>query len=299
MENLPDPIQVSSYDLNRDGQPDFVVGTNVDPNYQLPARLAILRSIRGRIGEYTLEEKISGVSTCCFLVAPFDSDQYADLLALDYFGAAFQFLKGKEDSFADYRTLFSWESPLWGDIADYDSDGDIDFAVASISTSISRGVAIFNNDGEADFQVTTVLQDGVPTRFVAWEDISGDGLLDLIASSFSLNKFDLAIYLADSTGNFSTALHNTLQDHTSYFQLRDLDSDEDLDILATLPLLSQGRNDVSGRIGILKNDGKSTFSSRQMLVPQGMVPAFLDARDLDGDGDIDVACTNNGTLSRP
>ncbi|MGH7599935.1 MAG: Ig-like domain-containing protein [bacterium] len=102
LENLPDPIQVSSYDLNRDGQPDFVVGTNVDPNYQLPARLAILRSIRGRIGEYTLEEKISGVSTCCFLVAPFDSDQYADLLALDYFGAAFQFLKGKEDSFADY-----------------------------------------------------------------------------------------------------------------------------------------------------------------------------------------------------
>ncbi|MGH7599934.1 MAG: FG-GAP-like repeat-containing protein [bacterium] len=139
----------------------------------------------------------------------------------------------------------------------------------------------------------------MPTRFVAWEDISGGGLLDLIASSFSLNKFGLAIYLAGSTGNFSTALHNTLQDHTSYFQLRDLDSDEDLDILATLPLLSQGRNDVSGRIGILKNDGKSTFSSRQMLVPQGMVPAFLDARDLDGDGDIDVACTNTGTLSRP
>ncbi len=299
LEKLPHPIQVASYDLNRDAQPDFVVGTNLDPNNQLPAKLAILRSIRGRSGEYTLEEKLSGVSTCCFLVAPFDSDQNADLLALDYFGASFQFLKGKEDSFADYRTLLSWESPLWGDIADYDGDGDIDFAVASISTSISRGVAIFNNAEEADFQVKTVLQDGVPTRFVAWEDINSDGLLDLLASSFSLNKFDLTVYLADGTGNFSTVLHNALQSYTSYFQLRDLDRDEDLDILATLPLYNQGRNDVSGRIAILVNDGQGTFSLHQTLVPQGNVPAFLDARDLDGDGDIDVACTNTGTISRP
>jgi hypothetical protein len=300
LENLPQPIQVSSnYDLNRDGLPDFVVGTNLDPNNQLPAKLAILRSIRSRIGEYTFEEKLSGISTCCFLVAPFDGDQYADLLALDYFGAALQFLKGKEDSFADYRTLCSWESPLWGEAADYDGDGDIDFAVASISTNISRGAAIFNNAGEADFQIKTVLQDGVPTRFVAWEDIDGDGLLDLLASSFVQNKFDLTVYLADNAGNFSTALHTALQDYTSYFQLRDLDLDEDLDLLAALPLYNQGRNDVSGRIAILVNDGKSTFSSRQMLVPQGRVPAFLDARDLDGDGDIDVACTNTGTISRP
>jgi hypothetical protein len=293
LTNLPDPIQLASYDLNCDGMPDFIVGANNDPANPKPARIAFLWNIS--IGQYILEERIVGVSTCCFILAPFDSDQYPDLIALDYFGAAVQFLKGQGNAFADYRTLFVWQAPIWGEMSDYDGDGDFDFAIASISTRINRGLSIFTNDGNAHFKNTTILQDSVPTRFVAWGNLNADGVLDLIASSIFSRSDELTVYLADGLGIFKTPISHQLEDYTTYILLRDFDADKDLDAVIAQPFFrTQSNHTLRGRLEVLLNNGKGIFSSHQTLLPQGSAPTFLDCRDFDGDGDMDAACTNSG-----
>ncbi len=286
LNNLPYPIQLSPSDLNADGLPDFVVGTYTNLRGQQPAKLAILRSVINRIGDYTLEEKVSGISTCCFMLATFDDDVCADLIALDT--GSLQFLKGWGNYFADYHELLAWQSPIWGDITDYDGDGDFDFAIAG------KGAAIFDNDGDAKFQNVKVYDESLWIRFIAWGDINNDDLTDLLVSINLTNSSKLTAYLSDGLGNFNNTLQNALKDYTTFFQLRDFDNDSDLDVVAIQPLYPPQNHPHVGIIEVLTNNGEGKLSSHQMLLPQGMFPALLDCRDLDGDGDIDIACTNSG-----
>ncbi len=299
LDNLPAPIQLSSYDLNRDGGLDFIVGSNTTPNNTEPTSLAILRSSGNKLGEYTIEYAIAGISTCCFLTAPFDNDQQVDLIALDYFGNDLQFLKGGENSFESRRHLFDLRGPIWGEIADCEGDGDIDFAVASLSTAQTPGISIFKNDGSGNFRSTTVLGDNIPIRSIVWEDVDKDGMVDLVASSFPSDKFELVIYKADSSGDFRIASHSMLKDYSHYFQLRDLDSDGDLDAILVQPFFRVQSNELNGQLEVLMNNNTGSFSSVQELFTHGSFPNFLECRDFDGDGDMDVACTNSGTVQQP
>jgi hypothetical protein len=299
LDNLPAPIQLSSYDLNRDGELDFIVGTNTTPINTEPTRLAILRSSGSTLGEYSIEYVIAGVSTCCFLAAPFDGDQHVDLIALDYLPDVLQFMKGHEDSFESPRPLFNLRDPRWGDIVDCDGDGDIDFAIASLGVPDAQGITIFKNEGDGNFRNTAVLGDNVPTPFLAWEDADNDGRVDLISSTILPNKYDLAIYKGDSLGDFRVASLSVTKDYTCYFQLRDLDTDGDLDAILVEPLFFNPSNGQEGQLEVLMNNGAGSFSSVQELFTHGSFPNFLECRDFDGDGDMDVACTNSGTGQQP
>jgi len=287
------PIQISACDLNRDGLADFVVGDSGD-TYNL-SKLIILRRAGNEIGQYTLEEKFSGSSTCCFLLATFDEDIYADIIALDYGKNSLHFFKGEENHFADSIIFQTLKRPIWGDIADYDGDGDIDFAIASIEI----GGAIFENDGNANFNQAKAFGEDLALRFVNWNDVDHDGRLELLAADIAGNGGNLQVYVSDSLGNFHLASQAVLKSFASSFQLHDLDADGDRDVVTAEPLFPAPIEPRAGILEVLLNNDDGKFFSHQILSPRGTLPFLLSCRDLDGDGDIDIACANSGVDPGP
>ncbi len=293
LNNSKYPVQLSSCDLNRDGLIDFVVDAYGNPNE--PSRLAILRNAGNQIGQYNFEEKISGASSCCFLLANFDNDLYADLIAIDFGNNALQFLKGWGNYFSDSHIFHFLKRPVWGDMADYDGDGDIDFAIASLDT----GGAVFDNDGSANFHHAKSFGEDRRLRFISWGDVNHDGRFDLLVSEIIARGGTLVAYPSDSLGNFRFASQIALKDYATYLQMRDLDGDGDLDVVAVEPVSPTQMPPHIGIVEVLTNSGEGKFSSQQMLVPRGFLPFLLDCRDLDGDGDIDIACANSGSDDQP
>ena len=172
----------------------------------------------------------------------------------------------------------------WGD---YDSDGDLDLALAGYYWNgspayISR---IYHNEngtfGEADAQLT-----GVRHGSLAWGDYDSDGDLDLALAgdtSDSLPAPVTKVYENDGGGNFTDVSPASLTG-VYYCSLAwgDYDNDGDLD-------LAVAGDDGSGRTSkIYRNDGAGAFADIGVALME-VAYCSLAWGDYDNDGDLDLA----------
>ncbi len=177
---------------------------------------------------------------------------------------------------------------------DVDGDGALDL-VEGNGRRFGQANRLLHNDGTGRFTevVGSVVASGsASTRSLAVGDVDGDGHSDLLIGNDwdTQGRAQNRLLLGDGRGGFRDATAAALpvaDDRTTAVALVDLDRDGDLDALFGNVLTATfGRT-----LQILSNDGTGVFRD----VTASWISRTLNAinalvvRDLDGDGDLDVA----------
>ncbi len=193
---------------------------------------------------------------------------------------------------------FNWELvPTHGAIGDLDGDGDPDAVSVNCwwrpADNPATQASILLNHGDGTFTPFAAFDPGDYPTCVAIGDLDSDGLNDLAIT----NEFTHAVSVLINAGgatfpsrvSFPTA---GLKPHSVV--IADLDGDGDADLAAA--------NIQSNTVSVLLNSGQATFAPA-VAYPVANIPdtsalfgdpfafggPYLDAADLDGDDDVDLA----------
>ncbi len=167
---------------------------------------------------------------------------------------------------------------------DLDNDGDLDALSASYGDD---KIAWYENiDGLGNFGNQNVLNkntaDGAYRVYSA--DLDGDGDKDILSSSLGDEK--IAWYEnIDGLGGIDTQYVVTVEAYWTYdLHTSDIDGDGDMDIVATLYVISG-----DDKIVWYENlDGLGDFSEEHIITTEATGVFSIRSRDIDGDGDVDI-----------
>jgi len=117
-------------------------------------------------------------------------------------------------------------------------------------------------------------------------DLDRDGLLDVIACDAQGNK---VIWLRQyPPGRFTELQMGSMVRAPAHVEAVDMDGDGDLDLLVASMGILIPSNDRIGAVIVLENDGHCNFRNR-VLIDRIARVTDVQAGDLDGDGDLDLA----------
>lgn len=164
--------------------------------------------------------------------------------------------------------------------ADFDGDGRCDVATAGVlNGGVSGGIAVGYGDGTGRFSSPIAIP--LPTfnpGELAWADVDGDGIEDLLVVLSSRDT--LGILPGDGSGGFGALAETGAGPAPRDLVLGDFDGDDTVDVVI-------GNTPAGGGVSFLRGNGVG-FDPPVFFGTDGGV-SFLVARDLDGDGDLDVA----------
>ncbi len=231
-----------------------------------------------------------GTSGGDFEFGDFDGDSDQDLIMTSTVGTTELYLNDGFGNFSPQNTtpfMTCFNSSL--DMADVDSDGDMDILYSGRDLKFSPFTILYLNEGDdtfiesPDFEVESIYAGDL-----AIEDVNGDANPDLIISGLDGSGQPIAkVYLNDSQGDF-IELSNTalVGSYNSSIDLADIDNDGDLDLFISGNETAGSNNNLSSRL--YENDGSGSFLEIQI----GAFPGFDDGKvlfeDLDLDGDPDL-----------
>ncbi len=282
--HLPDTVGATNTtalaDLDNDGIPEILVGTNVWLN---------VLSSTGQ-GVFTTVDEVNVLRVQSIRSADLDGDGDIDLL-LDSSFFGFTYLRQDPTGFVDVTdTALNSTQGVSGqfEFADVDGDGDLD-----LLTSGPIQVRLLTNDGTGVFTEVTATQMPFENggRF-GIGDTDNDGDLDLLVT----RNMAGTVFVNDGSGNFTStpSLVTAPQLVAGDIDLEDVDLDGDLDAI------------ISGVLGnphALRNVGGS-FVNDLTILPQGAILRGAEFGDLNGDGAVDFVTTffnrvfiNDGTGS--
>jgi len=189
-------------------------------------------------------------------------------------------------TFSDQKILNSQADAAWSVFAaDIDGDGDED--VLSAQWIGDKITWYENTDGLGNFSASNAITNdpaGI-TAFVRAADLDGDGDMDVLSAS--LQNDEVVWYNnTDGLGTFSAKnLIDTQSDGSYTLDVADLDGDGDMDVMSASVNADQ--------VAWYENtDGLGTFSAAKIITTQADGANFVQAADIDGDGDLDVLSTS-------
>lgn len=147
---------------------------------------------------------------------------------------------------------------------------------------------MLRGDGRGTFTGPTNFAAGDHPRSVALGDFTGDGHLD---AAVAIADFQVALLFGDGAGGFGPPALFTVgpgrpgSANHSAVAAGDLNRDGHLDLACA----GQGTSAVS----VLLGDGTGQLAAPR-LIPQFNAPKSIALADFDGDGNLDIAITNNG-----
>lgn len=198
---------------------------------------------------------------------------------------------GTAGDFADNGQALGSAATTSVALGDVDGDGDLDL----VAGNNGAGNTVWINQGGAqagiqgNFSDSTQALGTAATTSVALGDVDGDGDLDLVAGNDGQSN---AIWInqggiqAGIMGSFSNSGQFLGTANTTAIALADVDSDNDLDIVAGNN--GQGNTIWTNNAGIFTDSMQSLGTAATTSVALG---------DVNGDGNIDLVCANSGAAN--
>jgi len=216
------------------------------------------------------------------IAVDWSGDRRLDVLASGYEGTTRAWRQTARRRLLEHTVLEAPLEPIDLAAGDFDGDGDLDVAAVGVG---DRGLWIDWQRAGGFSPGPRIDLPGTPFALDAG-DVDGDGLDDLAVADFSRGGMTI-LRAAD---HFEPRLWLTgVEPHGMV--LRDVDGDGHLDgLVANAGRHQPDRDRVTVRFG----DGRGGFDER--LDPTvGNGPFWVDAADLDGDGERDLVAANYGT----
>lgn len=285
---------IATGDFNGDGVPDFVVGNCC---FDSDGITVFLSRPDGSMQPGVIYG--SGSFLPFVVVADFNKDGKLDIAAVDYLNGVVQVFSGVGDGTFSASSSFPTDTsntyPTGLVAGDFNNDGYPDLAVEN-SNGQNVGVLLYDptNPGNFNPPVTYALSayvfDGIATA-----DLTGKGNLSLVAPLN--NASAVAVLLGNGDGTFQPEADvdlSGLGSDPGAVAIADLNGDGIPDLAVTMPYtpgiaVAMGNGD--GTFGTLQNPPVLLASSLNVGNPQ---PEFIQAADIDGDGNVDLVYTNSG-----
>ena len=162
-------------------------------------------------------------------------------------------------------------------LADVDADGDLDVITADQN---GQSLSILSGNPFGGFSEYQALELGASMTCVAAGDLDADGDIDLAAGASVVTPY-VFVWWGEGGGDFGLAHPYGLSSATA-LEIVDFDADETLDIVAA----------AGNTVRWLPGDGEGGFDPA-VTVPVTQGGGELEVRDLDDDGDLDVALASD------
>ncbi len=173
---------------------------------------------------------------------------------------------------------------------DMDGDGDIDIVV-EVSPGTDRLRLLRNTDGALSFGAPESLgSGGLTVDQLDVADVDGDGDLDVVAAGNDSGN-QRVLWFENVAGDATTWTKH-VADATAWIvqalDTGDIDGDGDVDVLLAWESLG-----IDGLDWLPNADGAGTFSAPESILSL-FAPTDAQLADVDADGDLDVAFTDDG-----
>ncbi len=180
-------------------------------------------------------------------------------------------------------------------VGDLDGDGDTDIVIAKGGVQVEPN-DIYINNGGGNFSRKAVLvvagytaEFGDNTWAVRLADADNDGDLDLFTGNFDFNPTQSYLFLNNGSGDFDYLSNSVPVGSPGIalgMEVADFNGDGRVDV--AFGHLGQPAMGTSDRVSVYYNSGGTTYSSPQVMNASGF-PYGVEAADVDGDGDLDLA----------
>jgi hypothetical protein len=257
-------------DVDADGALDVVSAT------QLASAISVV--FGDGVGGFATATGLPAFGSTDILPGDVDLDGDIDLVALRASGVATPLLNDGEGGYTAGPESPLAHSPATGALCDVDGDGVPDLLGAS-----SLGfLTIQIGNGSGAFGPATSVPNGSYPAALAAGDVDGDGDADVVIGNSAAVANTAQLFRNDGSGHFSGPEALPSGTRAVALHLVDVDGDSDLDLAYVNRLGS-----AASMVSVMRNDGTGVFAAP---VSQVLADASeLDAGDLDGDGDRDLA----------
>jgi len=212
-------------------------------------------------------------------VADLNGDGLPDLVSSNRLGPSVSVFLNKGGAFDGPFNYFGGGTPYAAAAGDFDSDGDLDLAVANPEANGS--LVLLENQGGGTFTQMAVLAPGSGTYAVECADVDANGVADLLV--VNADSEDLVVLLGDGAGGFVESGRYATERNPKSLAVGRFNGDA----LPDVAVVNCDSSTVSSYINA--GGGAFRFAGSHPVVAQ---PRHAVARDLDGDGrdDLVVAC---------
>lgn len=292
--NRPGINSIIPYDLDEDGNTDFIVATedpgsmvgwyknNGDEEFDLIEIDSISSNPSGYLrGGFRIK------------IVDFDKDNNMDIVVSGFASGIIRLYKNDGNQNFQRINLISSIAYVKGyDIADFNSDGFYDIVLASEG---ENAFMIYTNNGDNtfsnDFPGKRYIDMGISgANDVVIGNVNDDSYLDVIATGYYEDR--LILYTNNGSNYFNKSIIDSSIDGPYHIKLFDIDQDLDLDIVLAAELSDQ-------LIVYYNSGGASPTFTKEILSStlDGIRSFFIKDLDYDNDYDIAVLSYNSGEVA--